>query len=116
MTGSGAEDIRFQTKSEIALEQIRTALDRGIPQAPVLAGAAYGNDSEFREAIRELDLPYMLEVQSSTSVWKSGTGPLPKQTWKGTGRPPKLRRRDRHHAPLSVKELTFSLPPQRGER
>jgi SRSO17 transposase len=105
------EDVGFQTKPEIALEQIRTAVDRGIPQAPVLADAAYGNDSKFREAIRELGLPYVVGVQSSMSVWKPGTGPLPKPAWKGKGRPPKLGRRDRHHAPLSVKELAFSLPP-----
>jgi SRSO17 transposase len=106
------EEIGFQTKPEIALEQIRTAVDRGIPQAPVLADAAYGNDSKFREAIRELDLLYVLGVQSSMSVWKPGTGPLPKPAWKGNGRPPKLLRRDRHHAPLSAKQLAFSLPPR----
>jgi len=105
------EDVGFQTKPEIALEQIRTAVDRGIAQAPVLADAAYGNDSKFREAIRELDLLYVVGVQSSMSVWKPGTGPLPKPAGKGKGRPPKLVRRDRHHAPLSVKELAFSLPP-----
>ena len=105
------EDVGFQTKPEIALEQIRTAVDRGIPQAPVLADAAYGNDSKFREAIRELDLLYVVGVQSSMSVWKPGTGPLPKPAGKGKGRPPKRVRRDRHHAPLSVKELAFSLPP-----
>ena len=76
------DDIGFQTKPEIALEQIRTAVDRGIPHAPVLADAAYGNDSKFREAIRELDLLYVLGVQSSMSVWKPGTGPLPKSAWK----------------------------------
>jgi len=106
------EDIGFQTKPEIALQQIRTAVDRGIPQAPVLADAAYGNDSKFREGIDELGLLYVLGVQSSTSVWKSGTGPLPKPAWKGKGRPPKRLRRDRHHAPLSAKQLAFSLPPR----
>lgn len=35
-------EIRFQTKLEIALEQIRTAVDRELPKAPVLADAAYG--------------------------------------------------------------------------
>jgi SRSO17 transposase len=106
------EDIGFQTKSEIAVEQIRTAVDRGIPQAPVLADAAYGNDSKFREAIRKLDLQYVVGVQSSMSVWKAGTGPLPKPAWKGKGRPPRLLRRDRKHAPLSARQLAFSLPAQ----
>src|SRR6202140_1482343 len=34
-------EISFQTKPEIALQQIRTALDREIPTAPVLTDAAY---------------------------------------------------------------------------
>src|SRR5437879_4354162 len=36
-------EISFQTKPEIALQQIRTALDRKIPSAPVLTEAGYGN-------------------------------------------------------------------------
>ena len=44
-------EIRFQTKPEIALQQIRTALDREIPAAPVLADAGYGNDTGFREGV-----------------------------------------------------------------
>ena len=42
------EEIQFQTKPEIALEQIRRARQRGIPQGVVLADAGYGNDTEFR--------------------------------------------------------------------
>ena len=49
-------EIRFQTKPEIALQQIRTALERAIHAAPVLADAAYGNDTGFREGITELGL------------------------------------------------------------
>jgi SRSO17 transposase len=72
------QDIRFQTKPEIALQQIRTAVDRELPTAPVLANAAYGNDTEFREGITELGLLYILGIQSSVSVWKLGQAPLPK--------------------------------------
>jgi len=106
------EEIGFQTKPEIALEQIRAAIDRGIPQAAVLADAAYGNDSRFRDGISELGLLYVLGVQSSVSVWKPGQGPLPKRPWKGNGRPPKLLRRDQAHAPVSAKQLALALPPQ----
>src|SRR5579862_2834598 len=63
------QEIRFQTKPEIALEQIRAAVQRRIPVAPVLADAAYGNDTKFREGITALTLPYVLGVQSSLSVW-----------------------------------------------
>ena len=106
-------EISFQTKPEIALQQIRTALDREIPTAPVLADAAYGNDTGFRDGITELGLLYVVGIQSSVSVGKPGQAPLPKRKWKGNGRPPKLLRRDPRHAPISVKELALTLPPRR---
>src|SRR6202162_6089091 len=102
--------ISFQTKPEIALQQIRTALDREIPTAPVLADAAYGNDTGFRDGITELGLLYVVGIQSSVSVWKPGQAPLPKRKWKGIGRPTKLLRRDGQHNPLAVRELAMSLP------
>ncbi|MGA7930803.1 MAG: transposase [Candidatus Sulfotelmatobacter sp.] len=54
------EEICFQTKPEIALQQIRTAVDREIATAPVLSDAAYGNDTKFREGITQLGLFYVL--------------------------------------------------------
>ena len=90
-------EISFQTKPEIALQQIRTALDREIPTAPVLTDAAYGNDTGFRDGITELGLLYVVGIQSSVSVWKRGQAPLAKRKWKGIGRPTKLLRRDGQH-------------------
>jgi SRSO17 transposase len=104
------EEIGFQTKPEIALEQIRAAVDRQIPPAPVLSDAAYGNDTEFRDGITELGLLYGVGIQSSTSVWKPGQAPLPKRKWKGIGRPTSLLRRDRQHKPIPVRLLAMSLP------
>ena len=78
--------------------------------APVLADAAYGNDTAFRDGITELGLLYAVGIQSSVSVWAPGQAPLPKRKWKGIGRPTKLLRRDARHAPLSVRELAMSLP------
>ena len=103
-------EIRFQTKPEIALQQLRAAVDRELPHAPVLADAAYGNDTAFRDGITELGLLYAVGIQSSVSVWAPGQAPLPKRKWKGIGRPTKLLRRDSRHAPLSVRELAMSLP------
>jgi len=102
-------EISFQTKPEIALQQIRTALDREIPTAPVLTDAGYGNDTGFRDRISELGLRYVVGIQSSVSVWKPGQAPLPKRNWKGIGRPTKLLRRDGQHNPFPVLELAMSL-------
>ena len=102
-------EVRFQTKPAIALQQIRQVFEEGVPPAPVLADAAYGNDSQFRENITELGLRYIVGIQSTTTVWKPGEGPLPKKAWKGTGRPPRLLQRDAQHTPESVKPLALSL-------
>jgi SRSO17 transposase len=103
-------EIGFQTKPEIALQQIRAGVDRELPKAPVLADAAYGNDTKFREGVTELGLLYVVGIQSSVSVWPPGQAPLPKRKWKGIGRPTKLLRRDSRHAPISIRELAMSLP------
>ena len=105
------EEIRFQTKPRIALEQIRQATQVEVTRGVVLADAAYGNDSQFRAGVTELELQYMVGVQSSMTVWKPGEQPLPPKPWKGTGRPPKLVRRDGQQQPIPVKELATALPP-----
>lgn len=104
------QEIRFQTKPEIALDQIRAAVQRGIPVAPVLADTAYGNDTKFRAGITELELPYVLGIQSSVTAWPPGQGPLPKRPWKGSGRRPKRLQRDAQHQPTAVRELAMRLP------
>jgi SRSO17 transposase len=105
------EDIRFQTKPEIALAQIRSLLDEDVPRGVVLADAAYGNDHSFREELETLGFQYVVGIQSSTTVWPPGTAPLPPRTRSTTGRPASLLRREKHHQPLSVKELTLCLSP-----
>jgi len=62
------EEISFETKPAIALKQIRGALEEGIPTAPVLGDAGYGNDTQFREGVTALRLLYILGVSSSTTV------------------------------------------------
>ncbi len=82
----------------------------GIPTAPVLGDAGYGNDTQFRDGVTGLNLFYVLGVSSSTTVWKPGEGPLPKKPWSGRGQPPKRVRRDPDHQPVSVLALAQRLP------
>jgi SRSO17 transposase len=60
--------IRFKTKPQIALEQIRAALDAGIPPGVLLMDAAYGNSSILRQAIAALGLTYVAAIQTTTKV------------------------------------------------
>jgi SRSO17 transposase len=104
-------EIPFATQPAIALQQIRKAVEEEVTTAPVLADAAYGNDSQFREGLTELGLQYVVGVQKSTTVWRAGKAPRPAQRWKGKGRPPRLLRRNKQHQPIPLKQLAESLPP-----
>jgi SRSO17 transposase len=103
------EEVAFQTKPQIALDQIERARDRGLPTGVVLADAGYGNDAKFREQLTEWQLPYVAGIQSTVTVWKPGDQPKPAPKGKGMGRPPKLLQRDREHQPVTVKALALSL-------
>jgi SRSO17 transposase len=104
------EQIQFQTKPRIALDQIRQAVEHDVPRGVVLADAAYGVDSQFRAGLRALQLEYAVGVQSSVSVWEPGKQPLPAKPRKEKGRPPKLLQRDENHRPVSTKQLAIALP------
>ncbi len=85
------EQVRFQTKLEMALGQIRQTLAMGIAQGTVLADPAYGNDTGFRQQVAGLELSYVLGVQSTTTIWPPGTQPLSRSQILGTrstGEPP----------------------------
>ena len=84
----------FQTKPEIALSQIASAVEQGVAPGVVLADAGYGADTRFRAGISGLGLSYVMGIQPHTSVWRPGTGPLPPRPWSGRGRPPQSLRRD----------------------
>ncbi len=109
------EEVRFQTKPEIAIDQIREALDRGLPCAVVLADAGYGADTRFREQLAELGLQYVVGVQGSVSLWRPGEGPVPPKPRGKTGRPPELLRRSKEHSPVSARELVLELAREGAE-
>jgi SRSO17 transposase len=102
------DDIEFKTKPEIALEQVRWALEAGLPRGVILMDAGYGAGTELRSTITALDLPYVAGIGPQTTVWAPGEEPLPPKT--GRGRRAKLVRRDAKHKPISVKELALNLP------
>jgi SRSO17 transposase len=110
------EGIEFQTKPEIALQQIRKAVEQEIALGVVLADAGYGNGTPFRTALTKLGLSYMVGIESSTTVWEPGQQPLPAPPRKpGRGATPKRLQRNADHQPISVKQLALRLPSSDGK-
>ena len=104
------KEVEFQTKPEIALDQIRAAVAANVDRGVVLADAAYGINTEFRDGLMELGLQYVVGVQSSMTVWEPGKQPLPAKPRGKMGRPPRLLQRNTDHQPVSVKQLALKLP------
>jgi SRSO17 transposase len=106
------EEIAFQTKPQIALDQIKAARAAGLPEGVVLMDAGYGNDTELRTAITALGMSYVAGIAATTTVWPPGAAPLLPQPRSGRGRPQIRLQRDGEHQPISVKALAFSLPKE----
>jgi len=98
------KDIKFMTKSEIALEQIRWACEAGLPRGVVLMDLGYGRDSGLRTELTSLGLTYVAGILPNTLMWTSGAGPRRK------GKP--LNNTGRRDEPdlISAKEVALGLP------
>jgi SRSO17 transposase len=102
----------FATKPEIALTQIRQAIDKGVPMGVVLADAGYGDETAFRDGITALGMLYAVGIRPGTTVWAPGTAPLPPKAWVGRGKKPTKLRREPGNEPVTVKALARALAPQ----
>lgn len=102
--------MKFTTKTEIALQQLEALLAQGAAKHCVLADAGYGVNQAFRQRLTEMGLPYVVGITSAVVVWPPGIEPLPPKRYSGMGRPPVMPRRTRVRQPVSVKTLAHTLP------
>ena len=107
-------EVEFQTKNAIALGQIEQALAAGLPAGVVLADAAYGVETDWRDQLTAWGLQYAVGVREHTRVWhgRHRPAPMPAPSPRG-GRPRTRLVLDERRAPLSVLELAQSLPTRR---
>ncbi|AXM11535.1 IS701 family transposase [Xanthomonas oryzae] len=105
------DQVVFQTKTALAMDQIDSALATGMAAGVVLADAAYGTETHWRDQLSERGLLYMVGVRSNTKVWWGShqPAPMPPASPKG-GRPRTRPMRDSAHAPISVHEVAQRLP------
>jgi SRSO17 transposase len=79
------EEVKFQTKWQLALALIDEARAWGLQPGVVLADAAYGESTEFRQGLASRHLPYALGIPSTLRVW---TKPPRVRKARGRGRRP----------------------------
>ena len=60
--------IQFQTKPQLGLAMVRRAVADGLPRGVVLADAAYGSSSEFRQELGDLGFEYAVGIDPKTNV------------------------------------------------
>jgi len=103
-------DDRFQTKPEIALEQIK-APNRWTASGCGADGRRLWQRHGLRTDITALGVRYVAGIGPNTSVWAPGEAPMPPQSRTGRGRPQTRLQRGQHQ-PISVKTLALSLPQE----
>ena len=69
------KEIKFKTKPEIALEQIRWACEAGLPRGVALMDAAYGKDARLRAGMTALRVPYVVGIVPTILMWRPGSRP-----------------------------------------
>jgi len=104
-------EVGFATKPQLAWQQIEAALQAGYPRGTVLADAAYGDETAWREKLAGRGLTYAVGVRPATTVWwgehQPAAAPNPKG---GVGRARSRLQRDATHQPISVAHLARALP------
>lgn len=103
------DDVDFATKPGLAMRQIEAALQADYPRGVVLADAAYGDETAWREQLAAHDLQYAVGVRPGTTVWWGEHQPVAKPKPGTRGRPRRRLTRDAAHQPISVAEVARAL-------
>jgi SRSO17 transposase len=98
----------FKTKSQLASSLVEESIAWEIPQAPLLADCAYGDDTAFRTRLQALELEYVLAVSAQISVYGPETTFAVPERNGSVGRRRSVARPDRK--PESVRALAARLP------
>ena len=100
------KEIKFKTKPQIALEQIRWACESGLPRGVALMDAAYGRDARLRAGMTELGVPYVVGIVPTILMWAPGSGP------RRTDKPMNNTGRRDEPELVSAKKVALGLPKQ----
>lgn len=103
------EGMVYRTKTELALELVDQMLAWEVPCWPVVADSFYGNDFDFRQALRQRQLSYVVQVEPTTVVWTADPN-LPLPAPKKMGRPRQYPPLEALPPPQSLEAVARALP------
>ena len=95
---------RHRPKWCLALELLDELRGFGLEPPPVVCDSAYGEITEFRLALEQRVLDYVVEVKGQTSAYAEDVRPE-QPPYQGQGRPPKARYRAK---PSSLRQLALA--------
>jgi SRSO17 transposase len=98
------EEIAFETRPEIALGLIRRAVEEDVPTGVVLADAAYGSDTKFREGREGLVSALVAGVHFGLKMWRPQEEPLPPMPRQMSALPSRLLQQSAGQKPVSARE------------
>jgi SRSO17 transposase len=109
--GQIPQDVEFAEKWRIAVALLDDALAWGVRKHVVVADAGYGDAGEFRAALVERGLTYVVGVAGSAVVWPPGIMPSPPNNPPGKPGRPRTKWKHKTARPLPIAELARRLPP-----
>ena len=101
------ESTLFSTKPELALALTDQLRQWGLTQLPVLADAAYGRSTQFRQGLVDRQLQYVVGVDPDTATWTEPTRRIQPTRKGGKGRPAAPYYKDK---PTSLQAMAMTLP------
>ncbi|MFL5913904.1 MAG: IS701 family transposase [Gaiellaceae bacterium] len=102
------DEIAFRTKPALARALCEEAAGWDVPRAPVLAGAAHGDEIGFRAGLDDSGLEYVAAVSPRTPVFAAGRVLAVEEQRIGTGSPPGVDRPE--PGPEPIRSLAARLP------
>jgi SRSO17 transposase len=66
------DEVVFETKTQIALDEIDRLVTEGVAKAPVVMDAFYGRATELRDEIAKRGMQYVAAIREDTTVYMAG--------------------------------------------
>jgi len=103
------DEVVFKRKWELAIDLLDEALAWDMAPRVTLADSAYGDSTEFRDALVERGCSYVVGIAGQRLAWPPGSRPRPPKRKPGRPGPNPKRYRDGNRKPKPLAEIAKTL-------